>query len=259
MTILSITISIACAYYFYRKSKKVAKPCYIKLSSRLIGKEENELPQDVRITYKERAVDRLTKTTIVIWNDGTEVLKGSDIAQSDPLCLSFIEGDEILSASKIRFTKSANNFCLNNEEGLYHHKMFFSFEYLDPGDGVTLEILHNSLKDNPELVGSVMGVPSGFVDKGDLKNSRNIYNSFFYPFEKNKILGYFVIFSLGFIAILMAYFGEEITSYLQKVYSEEKFTKYVSIMLFLIGLIYVVGPLLYFFSPRKIPKKLDFQ
>ena len=151
--------------FSYKISKSIAKPSYQKSSLRLIGREEDNLPKDVKVTYKGNEVDRLTKTTLTIWNNGSETLDGNDVVDSDPLLISFEPNNRILSYKVIKRTKKANAFELVNFDNS-PNKLGLKFEYLDPKDGVVIELLHDSEKRYPVFSGTVKGIPNGFVDQG---------------------------------------------------------------------------------------------
>lgn len=159
--------------FSYRISKSVAKPSYQKSSLRLLGRKEDNLPNDVTVTYKGNIVERLTKTTLVLWNNGTETLDGSNIVGKDPLSISFEDDDKILSYKILKQTKETNAFDIQVLKE-YQSKLVFSFEYLDPSDGVVIELLHDSAQRYPIISGTIKGLPDGFVDQGRvLENEQN--------------------------------------------------------------------------------------
>jgi len=159
--------------FSYRISKSIAKPSYQKSSLRLIGREEDNLPSEVTVTYKGKVVERLTKTTLILWNNGSESLDGKNIVAADPLTLKFDEQDNILSYNIIKRTKDVNGFSIEKNENS-PRELFLSFDYLDPDDGVVIELLHDSANKYPELTGTIKGLPNGFVDHGRVMEKRSI-------------------------------------------------------------------------------------
>ena len=105
-------IGLGAAIYFYRTSKSAPKPVCQWHSFRILGRDEDNLPEDVSIRFKRTAVDRLTRTTIIFWNDGDKVLNGSDIVKDDPLLISYPEGSKILSFAERKQTKNVHKFRL---------------------------------------------------------------------------------------------------------------------------------------------------
>ena len=90
-------LGVIAAVVLFLRSRRAAKPSFQKSSLRLLGKNENNLPDEVTVLFKEKKVERLTKTTLILWNNGNEVLKGEEVVDTDPLKISFNEGDHILS------------------------------------------------------------------------------------------------------------------------------------------------------------------
>ncbi|MCR9366762.1 hypothetical protein [Vibrio antiquarius] len=162
--LLGIVLGIV-GIFSYKISKSAAKPAYQKTSLRLLGREEDNLPEDVTVTYKGLEVQRLTKTTLVVWNNGTEVLDGDAILQRDPLRLEFEDGTNILSYKILKSNRTTNEFTLNKCDQ-NENRLKVNFLYLDPNDGVTIEILHDSKARYPKFKGTIKGHPKCFEDLG---------------------------------------------------------------------------------------------
>lgn len=155
------------ATFFFLKSRRAPKPSYQKSSLRLLGKNENNLPDQVTVLFNKKEVDRLTKTTLIFWNNGNEVLKGEEVADTDPIKISFNEGDHILSYEKLHETKEVNEFSVSEDKN-NSHQLVIKFSYLDPGDGISIELFHDSEDLYPKVHGSIMGLPKGVEDLGEL-------------------------------------------------------------------------------------------
>lgn len=162
--VIGVVIGIG-GFFSYRISKSVARPCFQKSSLRLISKEENNLPKDVAIIFRGIEVDRLTKTTLIIWNNGTEVLHGNDIVEACPLQIFFEVGVNILSFNILKETNEFNKFRLLSNDN-FSNKLIIDFDYLNPKDGVVVELLHNSKERYPKISGAIKGLPKGFSDLG---------------------------------------------------------------------------------------------
>lgn len=162
--LLGIVLGIV-GIFSYKISKSAAKPAYQKTALRLLGREEDNLPEDVTVTYKGLEVQRLTKTTLVVWNNGTEVLDGDAIVERDPLRLEFEEGTNILSYKILKSNRETNEFTVRKCEDK-ENRLIVNFLYLDPNDGVTIEILHDSKARYPKFKGTIKGHPKCFEDLG---------------------------------------------------------------------------------------------
>lgn len=144
----------------YRNTKIGPIPTCQLRSLRLLGKEEQELPPEVEIRYKDKEVQRLTLTSVYFWNDGRTMMRGNQIVEDDPLRYEFDPSDEILKAHVATSTKPANKVTARAADN-DKHTLLVDFDYLDPGDGVRIDILHTSAHRYPKIEGSLRGIPKG--------------------------------------------------------------------------------------------------
>lgn len=151
--------------FSYRISKSSGKPTIQKYSLRIIGKEDTEVEDDIEILYKGTKVDRLTKTIIVFWNNGTETIDGKDVVPTDPITFSFSDGEKIISQKIVKSTREVNNPKVSTPVGA-DNSAVIEFDFLDPNDGFTIEFLHTDTKRYPNYSGTIKGVPSGIYDAG---------------------------------------------------------------------------------------------
>ena len=149
----------------YRRSTRAAKPSFQKSSLRLLGRNADSLPAEVTVLFRNKKIERLTRTALIFWNNGTEVLYGDKIVQKDPIRICFHSGDEILSYEVVKTTREVNDFSVDRD-GDEPHRLLLKFSYLDPGDGALVELFHDSETRYPEVSGSIMGLPRGFEDLG---------------------------------------------------------------------------------------------
>lgn len=158
-----IGIIVGCLLYI--RSMRTAKPSFQKFSLMLLGVNEGELPAEVTVLFQDKKIERLTRTTLIFWNNGTDVLYGEKIVKDDEIKISFDSGNTILDQKVLKTTKKANAFSTRMESNK-PHQLVVAFSYLDPGDGAAVELLHNSEKRYPKVHGSIMGLPKGFEDLG---------------------------------------------------------------------------------------------
>lgn len=144
----------------YLRSRIGPRPTYRMRARRLLGKKEQELPDDVEILFKGRPASRLTLTYVVFWNSGTSMIRGDDIVASAPLTMEFDDKGEILQARLAAVTRDANNTRLMHS-GQPGHAATVTFNYFDPGDGFVVELLHTSEAAYPKLSGTIRGIPGG--------------------------------------------------------------------------------------------------
>lgn len=132
----------------------------------LIGSDRSLFPQEVRIFFDDVEVERLSTLTAFVWNAGAETIRGSDVVQSDPIRVVFSEGTQLLRARVVRITREVNavEIAINHEIG----SVDVFFDFLDPGDGVAIEVLHSGNRPAALLVGTVRGLPAGVRSVGPI-------------------------------------------------------------------------------------------
>jgi len=246
--------------FSYKISRSTAKPSYQKSSFRLIGRKENNLPKDVTVIFKRKEVDRLTKTTLILWNNGTEVLNGEDVISTDSLQISFTDGDNILSYKVLKQTKDVNNFELLKNEA-FPHRLLINFSYLDPNDGIVLEILHDSKERYPEVTGTIRGLPKGFEDLGrvypnrpvKVKHPLNILLS-----RPKLVFGGAIIVGLGMV--IFGLLPQEIRDVLVTDSHENKYRIDQSLFFVILGIVYAAMPAsILWIRRKKYPKQLEIE
>jgi hypothetical protein len=153
-------IGIILAFVFYFRSKEKSRPCYAAVRRVLIGSPNSSLPPEIEITYQGQKISSLYRTVIYFWNAGTKTLDHEDVASSDPIVFHF-DGDsvkvlEIWSVKSTRSVVSPSAIQKGNNVEL-------SFDFLDRGDGVAIEIFHTGTDARIYCAGTVKGVTKGIV------------------------------------------------------------------------------------------------
>ncbi len=157
------------AIILYRASRIGARPTYQSRGIKLIGKEA-ELPQDVDILFQGTPVPRLTMTHVVFWNSGKVLCRGNDVVTEDPIRCEFGADAVVLRVRVLKSTRPAIKFQARTTQSALNQVQFL-FDYLDPGDGAMVEILHTGEKRHPTLSGTIRGVPRGMLNMGQLRAS----------------------------------------------------------------------------------------
>jgi hypothetical protein len=146
----------------YLKSRVRGKPTCFMRCIRLIGEQEQALPEEVKIVFNKVPVPRVSITTAYFWNDGRETIYGKQIVDSDPLRFEFEAPAEILKVHIRSCTREVNKIGVEPYfENFDFQSARLGFDYLDPGDGARIEILHTSTEKYPRLKGSLRGLPRG--------------------------------------------------------------------------------------------------
>ena len=153
-------LGIAIALFAYFKPRKRLKFAYQTTSTRYFAQEDYALPSEVVMTFKGDNVERLSKSTTIFWNAGTDVLRGEDIVQSDPIRIGLEPSARILSHTVCGSTKDTNQVQVYSVEDA-PHMLVLSYDYLDPKDGFVLEIMHDSKHRKPWVTGNAIGLSDG--------------------------------------------------------------------------------------------------
>src|SRR5262249_648320 len=140
-TVLGI-LGIILAFIFYLKSQRRAKLAYQFDEVTLIGSRDAAFPNEVEVRFNGIPVPQLTASRLFIWNAGQRTIGGNDIVDSEPIGVEFDESTKVLKALVCRVTREVNGVRAEVVTST-PHKTTLSFDFLDPDDGVSLELLHS--------------------------------------------------------------------------------------------------------------------
>jgi hypothetical protein len=159
------SVAVVLATVFYFKTRTTARLVYQWGGRHLVGGETADLPDEVAIYYKGSNVPRVSSSKLVFWNAGNLTIRGSDIVEADPLRIVLFENAKILRVAVTSVTRAVNSFELEVNPKKENEVLCF-FDYLDPGDGVRIEILHTSERRESKMTGTVRGLPEGISARG---------------------------------------------------------------------------------------------
>lgn len=160
-------VSIWLAYHFYRRSRQGAQIAYHHKTIRVLGAKGHTLPEAVKITFRDRPIENLCRSLVLVWNNSDKTIYGKNIVESDPLRIDMGEGVKVLDDRIVKITREVNNYELGaivhfQEEVEAFMQPVIRFDYLDSGDGCVVEIFHTDGGQLPILRGSIHEMPRGF-------------------------------------------------------------------------------------------------
>jgi hypothetical protein len=155
----------AVALVLYLRSRVGPRLVYQQMATPLIGAQDQALPDEVSISFGGSRVARVSSSRIVIWNSGTATIRGGDIVASDPPRVVCSEGGRVLRVQVLLAERAVTSLAVGVREGAPGEAVC-SFDYLDPGDGAVLEILHDGERPRCEVRGTVRGIPRGIRNWG---------------------------------------------------------------------------------------------
>lgn len=118
------------------RSRRLRRPVYAIRDQRLVTETVSALPR-LAILYDGQSVANLTVTRLALWNAGSETISKEDVPPLDPIRIS--SAAKVLDASVLAVTDRANDCRLAVQTD---QSYLVQFEYLDPQDGVLLQIIH---------------------------------------------------------------------------------------------------------------------
>ena len=100
---------------------------------------ENVGAGNVIIECNGAQIDTLTKTSIIFWNSGRKCITKDEILSEGCLKIKFPQGVEIFECRRIKYNEELNKISVCNNQ----NEVIVKFEYLKPGNGAIIDILHN--------------------------------------------------------------------------------------------------------------------
>ena len=158
---------MALALFLYWRSRIPGIIAFQSRNVSMIGRGNAVFPSEVEIQYRGIPVPKLTSSTVWIWNAGKKTVEGEDIVEHDPLQLRFC--GEVLNVKIIKVTREvlhikADKSEETSEEG--KRTVCCGFGFLDPGDGVVVEVLHTGSVAAPKCIGTIKKLPEGIQNWG---------------------------------------------------------------------------------------------
>ena len=145
-------VGVAVSLVLYWRSQIPAVIAVQSLDASLIGGDDPALPPEVEVFYQKRPVQTLTSSTVWIWNSGRKPVRRQDIVAKNPLRLVF-SGD-VLECKPTRESRPDIEFRTVKKAT----DVLCDFEFLEPGDGGVVEVLHTGSADAPVVKGTIIGL-----------------------------------------------------------------------------------------------------
>lgn len=243
-------IGIILAILFYLRSKRKSKLAFQSDHVSLVGRPGAAFPDEVEIRFSGNTVPRISANTIVIWNCGDQTIRGADLVNKDPLRLEVPDTDRILKFTVLKQTRGVNawNFDQSNT-----NKLNLTFDYLDPGDGISLEIIHTASGNDLDVTGTIKGIPKGLHNYG--RTFRSVYRrrtNIPFPLRQPRVIFFIAVF-LGIVLMLFGLLRPQLELWLPSSFTEQKLTepRQISWPYAFMGFLYAALPAYLLWSRRK--------
>lgn len=153
-------VGLAAALVFFLKSRLRPRPSCMVDSSIYIGyPRRDQATQRIKILFDDEEVTLIVATLITFWNAGNATLRREDVASVDPISFKFEDG-RVLVARINRISRSSNDSHVSLIPDS-PEQVRLEFEFLDPGDGVEIVVIHTSGNLMPSVRGTIKGVKKG--------------------------------------------------------------------------------------------------
>src|SRR5216684_5422248 len=137
---IALVSAVAIAWFFFWLQQRRASPrlAYQIRHTLVVGSSRSATSQ-IEIRYRGTVVPRVTRSEVVIWNAGHATFDGKNAAENDPPRVAVAGGAKVLDAAITRTTRDVIDaeFDLTARP----NDVDYTFDFLDPRDGFTLDIL----------------------------------------------------------------------------------------------------------------------
>lgn len=193
------TIAIVTAIVSYRKSiKEPVLSYYISMMEPFFMTGPIEVIKKLKVHYDNVPVENLTVLTVVLWNSGNAVLEGSALVPRDPLRVVLSQGGKVVIPEIARNPNPQCNIELqvDPEDGVNFTSIRVHFDFLNPGQGVALRVLHLTRTNAAYVSGSLKGVTLRCASPDVEARRRELGDRFFGKRRLPLVFGSFVVLLL---------------------------------------------------------------
>lgn len=153
LSLIIALVTLYVSYHLFNKGTKEKKPSYTIMTRGIIRNAPDEFA-DLKIIYRTEEISRFSESRVAFWNGGKETIFRKDISENDKIAISPEEGYQILGAELVYQLNTANNFAVQFING----KVYIDFDYIDNGEGCTIQIFHTGKTSwSLSVSGSIIG------------------------------------------------------------------------------------------------------
>ncbi len=164
--IVSIIAAVVVSIYFYRRSKVAGVLASQSDGEQLLAPNRENAPSgEIEVLFRGTKIPRLSVSELVIWNAGDTTIRGEDVVERDPFRIECGHDAHVLDVSIVATTRQVIDFSGSRDEAHVGH-VLCSFDFLDPGDGVRVRILHTGVHVRAIVTGTIRGISEGCHDLG---------------------------------------------------------------------------------------------
>jgi hypothetical protein len=250
---------IVLGFVFYYRSLARVVIAFQHDTVHLIGGRGAAFPKEVEVRFDGRPVAHVAMTRVVVWNAGNKPVAREDIVSSDSLRLRVSENCKVVRHEVIRQLRAVNRVELTQRDDS-PNELNLTFDFLDPGDGATIEVLHSGETKAVEMLGTIRGARGCLRNHGRALWYSNLKGSELpFPLSNSRaVLG--VGIGLGLLMSVAGLFRPEIAVALPSAFGPEDPQSYTKIAwpFVIAGLVYASLPgAMMWLRRRRYPSELE--
>jgi hypothetical protein len=135
----------------YVRDRKLKKASYSIRSWKILDQRRPDIG-GITLQYDNESVENLCKTTVAVWNSGTDTIEKTDVA--DPFRIRVKNGLRVLTLN-ILVAGSPSNGIQVDRQG---QDISIAFEFLDRFEGLAIQFFHTGISsDDIEVSGRIKG------------------------------------------------------------------------------------------------------
>lgn len=211
-------VGIILAIYFFRRSEKIPKPTFVTSPGvkTLVHPDLAKLGiVSIRIADRSIGERGISSVRVFFWNSGSRDIRSSDILKP----FTVRSAAPILAAANILSTRDVTKSELVVERNPNGSEIRLSFSVLEPGDGVTFDVVYDGPPgERMEFSGVCVGAPKPTVLPSDgiyfMTKSSRFLNAYQPLIMTGIICGVFFPITFGVMWIANRLFGEHRTTIL---------------------------------------------
>jgi len=174
--VLSIIATII-SYVLYRRAKITPQLRFALVDEALVNSVNAGMPGRLEFRYDGNVIPRVTGSSVGIWNAGTTTFRRDDVVAADRLRLtlpkdgvsSFLQGDVAATSREVNDVRIGR---------ISDDTIAIDFDFLDPGDGFRLRLIHSGSPGAMKLEGTIRGLPEGLTSHIKASGQRSAVKQF---------------------------------------------------------------------------------
>lgn len=134
---LCTVASLFFAIYTWIKGKKTKEISIDNYTNEIVKMGKSPINK-LEMKFDGKAIQELSSTIYFLWNSGSDVINASDMVGKKPIKI-ICEDEQFLNVKILKQSDESNSFQITDFNAA---NIEISFDYMDSGEGVKIQILH---------------------------------------------------------------------------------------------------------------------